>query len=162
MVKTMIKKDPSCDKPEWSFHLNCKGFYIDWITLVPLVSYWYYCSFPACDGPASEHLIISTSQHLRCRSVANQQASSACCRSSLCSASPPSWRNIQCPTNMAGRGEYTHILFLPLYFLCSASLQLNLSQQNNTQSTLSHGLKAFHIHFIYYTTLAVTTGFIDG
>lgn len=60
------------------------------------------------DGPVFGRLIISTSQHPRCTSVANQPASSACCRSSLCSVSPPSWRNTPCPINTAGRGRYTN------------------------------------------------------
>lgn len=61
---------------------------------------------PAFDGPASEPLIIMTSQHPPCRSAASQQASSACCRSSRCSASPPSWRNTPCQIDMAGNGGY--------------------------------------------------------
>lgn len=67
-----------------------------------------FLSIPGCDGRASEHPTISTSRRLRCRSAANQQASSACCRSSPCSASPPSWRNTPCLINMAGHGGQTH------------------------------------------------------
>lgn len=69
-----------------------------------LIVCWYFLPIPVYDGPVSELQIISTSRHLLCRSAANQRASSACCKSFPCSASPPSWRNTRCPTNTAGRG----------------------------------------------------------
>lgn len=73
---------------------------------VSLILYWFL-PILVYDGPVSEPPIISTSRHLRYRSAANQRASSACCRSSLCSASQPSWRNTPCLINMAGHGAYT-------------------------------------------------------
>lgn len=62
---------------------------------------------PGYDGLVSERLIISTSRCHRCRSAASRRASSACCRSSPCSASPPSWRDTRCRISTAGPGECT-------------------------------------------------------
>lgn len=123
-----------------------------------LIVCWYFLPIPVYDGPVSELQITSTSRHLLCRSAANQRASSACCKSFPCSASPPSWRNTRCPTNTAGRGGRALQSLQKMFFFSSLpechSLILKLE---------SHSLSNIHAKYLklFYTFLYQTSFFIS-
>lgn len=116
-----------------------------------LIVCWYFLPIPVYDGPVSELQIISTSRHLLCRSAANQRASSACCKSFPCSASPPSWRSTRCPTNTAGRGGRA------LQSLQNSSLCLSFSHSFIIKLEI-HNLSNIHAKYLklLYISLCVT------
>lgn len=125
-----------------------------------LIVCWYFLPIPVYDGPVSELQIISTSRHLLCRSAANQRASSACCKSFPCSASPPSWRNTRCPTNTAGRGgralQSLHkFKSMFVYFSHSFIIKLEIHNLSNIHAKY---LKLFYT-FLYQTSFFISPSF---